>query len=249
MEANVSKGKRLYLILNKVPGVLRHPIREGNISAKSFSADIRIQRSGLLLLMNRSVGVYISPISSSTSFAELREFSTSPSSPLRPRPIKDLVLGRKVKEQKRSNLDSLLDSFPSLSENLHLCTTMPNIKECSQVLLRMFNSLNDPVVKLYLQDNCLHLMSLDKYSKQITKIDFPDYMVDGSDKQGHPNLYTGKSGCYAFLCLKTGDYYVGSALCFNTRYKAHKVNSSRLERGGSNSLYISVRRHGWHNFI
>lgn len=147
------------------------------------------------------------------------------------------------KQQKRSNLDSLLDSFPSLSGNLHLYTTT-NIKECSQVLLIMYNSLIDPVVKLYITNNCLHLISLDGYTKEITKGDFIDYQVDGQNKQGHPSLYTGESGCYAFLCLKTGDYYVGSAVCLNTRYKAHKVNSSRPERGGSNSLYLSVRKHG-----
>nr|YP_009262012.1 GIY-YIG endonuclease [Chrysoporthe austroafricana]AMX22087.1 GIY-YIG endonuclease [Chrysoporthe austroafricana] len=117
----------------------------------------------------------------------------------------------------------------------------------------MYNSLTDPVVKLYIQNNCLHLMSLDKNTAvslpEIAKRDFLGYGVDGQDKQGHPSLYTGKSGCYAFLCLKTGDYYVGSAVCLNTRYKAHKVNSSRPERGGYNSLYLSVRKHGWHNFI
>jgi hypothetical protein len=153
-----------------------------------------------------------------------------------------------LKPHKRSNLDSILGSFPSLSENLHLYTTV-NIKKCYPVLLRMYNSLIDPVVKLYIQNNCLHLMSLDKQTKEIITKDFPNYVVDGKDKQGHPSLYTGKSGCYAFLCLKTGDYYVGSAVCLNTRYKAHKVNSSRPERGGSNSLYLSVRKHGWHNFV
>ena len=87
-------------------------------------------------------------------------------------------------------------------------------------------------------------MSLGKDNKEITPRDFPDYKVDGPDKQGHPSLYTGVPGCYAFLCLKTGEYYVGSAICLNTRYKAHKVNSSRPERGGSNSLYLSVQKHG-----
>jgi len=92
-------------------------------------------------------------------------------------------------------------------------------------------------------------MSLDKLTYGITPKDFVDYRVDGQDKQGHPSLYTGKSGCYAFLCLKTGDYYVGSAICLYTRYKAHKVTSNRPEKGGSTSLYLSVRKHGWHNFI
>lgn len=113
----------------------------------------------------------------------------------------------------------------------------------------MHNSLTDPIVKLYIKNNCLHLISLDEYTKEKSKGDFLDYAVDGQNKQGHPSLYTGESGCYAFLCLKTGDYYVGSAVCLNTRYKAHKVNSSRPERGGSNSLYLSVRKHGWHNFV
>ena len=152
-----------------------------------------------------------------------------------------------LKEQK-SELDNVLSSFPSLTKNLHLYVTK-NIKECSQVLLKMYNSLTDPIVKLYIQNNCLHLMSLGKDIKEITQRDFPDYKVDGPDKQGHPSLYTGVSGCYAFLCLKTGKYYVGSAICLNTRYKAHKVNSSRPERGGSNSLYLSVQKHGWHTFI
>lgn len=191
-----------------------------------------LQEGGILPLINkrRITAVGLSPFFS-------REFSTSASA---------------LKQQNRSNLDRLLDSFPSLSENLHLYITSPrhpNIKESSQVLLRMYNSLTDPVVKLYIQNNCLHLMSLDKYTKEITQRDFRDYVVDGPDKQGHPSLYTGESGCYAFLCLKTGDYYVGSAICLNTRYKTHKVRSSRPEKGGSTSLYLSIRKHGWHNFI
>lgn len=63
----------------------------------------------------------------------------------------------------------------------------------------MYNSLTDPDVKLYIQNNCLHLMYLVKHTKEITKRDFIDYRVDGQDKQGHPSLYTGKSGCYAFF--------------------------------------------------
>ena len=122
----------------------------------------------------------------------------------------------------------------------------------------MYHSLTDPVVKQFIQNNCLHLVNLEKYFNNITlhsagsagsigslgMEEFHDYVVDGQDKQGHPSLYTGVSGCYAFLCLKTGEYYVGSAICLNTRYKAHKVNSSRPERGGSNSLYLSVQKHG-----
>lgn len=156
------------------------------------------------------------------------------------------------KQQNRSNLDSLLDSFPSLFEKLHLYITSsryPNIKEGHKVLLKMYNSITDPVVKRYIQNNCSYIMSLDKFTKEIIKGCFIDYKVDGNDKQGHPSLYTGKSGCYVFLCLKTGHYYIGSAICLYTRYKTHKVISSRPEKGGSTPLYLSVRKHGWHNFI
>jgi hypothetical protein len=156
-----------------------------------------------------------------------------------------------LRQQNGSKLVSLLDSFPSLSENLHLYITsqrQPNIKKCHQILLKMYNSLSDPVVKLFIQNNCSHLISLDKFDKEIIQRDFIDYRVDGPDKQGHPSLYTGKSGCYAFLCLKTGDYYVGSAICLYTRYKTHKVRCSRPEKGGSTSLYLSIRKHGWQNF-
>ena len=87
-------------------------------------------------------------------------------------------------------MDSLLDSLPSLSENPHLYTTI-NIKQCSQVLLRMSNSLNDPVVKQYIEKNCLHLMSLDKFTKEIISDYFTNYSVVGLDKKGHPSLFTG----------------------------------------------------------
>ena len=150
-----------------------------------------------------------------------------------------------------SKLVSLLDSFPSLSENLRLyiiSPQQPNIKECHKVFLNVYNSLSDPTVKLFIQNNCSHLISLDKFDKEIISKDFLDYRIEGQDKQGHPSLYAGKSGCYAFLCLKTGDYYVGSAICLYTRYKTHKVRSSRPEKGGTTSLYLSIRKHGWHNF-
>lgn len=80
-------------------------------------------------------------------------------------------------------------------------------------------------------------------------VSFVNYVVDSKDKEGHPSLYKGKSGCYAFLCLKSGSYYVGSAVCLYTRYRGHKVNSVRPKRGGDNALYLSVRELGWDCFI
>lgn len=197
----------------------------------SHSGDtIRLQEGGILINKRCLVGA----VGLSCCFS--RGFSTSSSS----------------NQQNRLNLDSLLDDSTSLSENLRLyiiSSWYPNIKEGYKVLLKMYNSLSDPVVKLYIEKNCLCLMSLDKFTKENTERSFRDYKVDGKDKQGHPSLYKGKSGCYAFLCLKTGDYYVGSALCLYTRYKAHMAISSRPEKGGSTTLYLAVRKHGWHNFI
>jgi hypothetical protein len=74
--------------------------------------------------------------------------------------------------------------------------------------------------------------------------DFVNYRVDSKDKEGHPSLYKGKSGCYIFFCLEGGSYYIGSAVCFYTRFKGHKFNSVRPERGGDNALYTSVREFG-----
>nr|AVD96792.1 GIY-YIG homing endonuclease [Ophiostoma novo-ulmi subsp. novo-ulmi] len=149
-------------------------------------------------------------------------------------------------------LDDIFSSLPSVVKDSALYKTK-NIKECSEILLKMYNNLDDPIVKLYIKNNCLHLVPLRDGVEGIKQInisnDLPSYLVEGSDKQGHPYLYTGMSGCYIFYCLKTGQYYVGSAICFNTRYKAHKVNSSRPERGGSNSLYLSVEKFGWEAFI
>ena len=233
----VSGWSLAYLVVLSVLGV--YPYIKGVFLVQSISRGVDTiilqgagSPGGILPLINKRwlVTVALTPKGS-------RGFSTSSSS---------------LKPKNMSNLDNLLDSFPSLSGNLHLFITSPrypNIKEGYQTLLKMYNSLTDPVVKLYIQNNCLYLMSLDKLTKGITQRDFVDYKVDGQDKQGHPSLYTGKSGCYAFLCLKTGEYYVGSAICLYTRYKAHKVTSSRPEKGGSTSLYLSVRKHGWHNFI
>ena len=63
-------------------------------------------------------------------------------------------------------------------------------------------------------------------------------------KKGHPSLYKGKAGCYIFLNLINNQYYIGSAICLNSRYKNHKVNSVRPDRGGDNVLYLAVRELG-----
>lgn len=147
----------------------------------------------------------------------------------------------------KSDLNKFYESLSSLSKNnQHLYNTR-NIQDASQVLIKMYESLSDSnPVKLYLKNNGLHLLSLEEgiINEETFQSNFENYRVDSVDKQGHPSLYKGKSGCYAFVCLDTGFHYVGSAVCFHTRYKAHKVNSVRPKRGGDNDLYLSVRKLG-----
>ena len=128
-----------------------------------------------------------------------------------------------------------------------------NIQDASQVLKDMYNSLPDSnPVKVYLNKNCLHLLSWQEFMKggNLQKDwDFVNYRVNSDDKQGHPRLYKGKSGCYIFWCINEDSYYVGSAICLYNRYKSHKLNSYRPERGGDNALYSLVRKFDWHHFI
>lgn len=148
-------------------------------------------------------------------------------------------------------LDNFYDSFPLLiQKNNHLYMTQ-NIQDASLVLMNMYNSLPelDPV-KQYLEKYCLHLLPWQGFvKKEDLQRDYVNYQVDSQNKEGHPSLYRGKSGCYIFFCLKNGSYYIGSAVCLHTRYKSHKVNSIRPERGGDNALYLSVRELGWRSFI
>jgi hypothetical protein len=131
-----------------------------------------------------------------------------------------------------------------------------NIKDGSRVLRTMYESLpdSDPV-KSYLKNNCLHLLSMTgttgivAHKDKLASIEYMSYMVDSKDKKAHPSMYSGKSGCYMFECLDTGFQYIGSAICLYTRYKAHKVNSIRPDRGGNNTFYLLVRELGWKRFI
>ncbi|KAG0122702.1 hypothetical protein HOY82DRAFT_495512, partial [Tuber indicum] len=54
----------------------------------------------------------------------------------------------------------------------------------------------------------------------------------------------GKSGIYLIECIETGFQYIGSAVCLNTRFKSHLVNSIRPSRGGNSALYFAVRELG-----
>lgn len=86
-----------------------------------------------------------------------------------------------------------------------------NIKDASQVLNDMYNSLPDSnPVKVYLHKNCLHLLSWQEFIKGGNlQRDFVNYRVNSNDKPGHPRLYKGKSGCYIFWCLNDDSYIVG----------------------------------------
>jgi hypothetical protein len=80
-------------------------------------------------------------------------------------------------------------------------------------------------------------------------------------KQDTRSKYDGKSGVYMIECLDTGsqsiyiyiyililrcsiEKLIGSAICFNSRYKTHIVKVTRPERGGNNLLYLAVRKFG-----
>lgn len=112
----------------------------------------------------------------------------------------------------------------------------------------MYHSLDDSdPLKQYLKNNCDSLLNLDCIQKNLNLLD--NYEVESKNNKGHPSLYKGQSGCYIFYCKKTNSLYIGSAVCFYTRFKGHKVNSYRPNRGGYNALYRSVGDLGWNNFI
>lgn len=142
-----------------------------------------------------------------------------------------------------SDLDDIKRTFPALLEqNKHVTK---NVQEATQVLINMYNSLSDSSpVKQYLKIYCLHLLNLKDLADKGYIGDFVDYAMDSKDKKGHPSLYQGNSGCYLFLNLNLGIFYIGSAICLYTRFKSHKVNSMRPERGGDNAFYLAVRELG-----
>ena len=89
-----------------------------------------------------------------------------------------------------------------------------NIEEAHKILINMYESLlsTDPV-KLYIKNNCDHLLSL-KFSTDVFTSDkilteYKDYNIKSSDRKNHPSTYTNKSGVYIFTCADTGFQYVG----------------------------------------
>lgn len=103
----------------------------------------------------------------------------------------------------------------------------------------MYDSLLDSnPLKFYIKNNCMHLLSMSEttgiiaHDKLITT-DYDNYCINSNDKTGHPSMYNGKSGVYVFECIETGFQYIGSAICLNTRFKSHMVNSvsSSARRG------------------
>lgn len=43
-----------------------------------------------------------------------------------------------------------------------------------------------------------------------------------------PHEYINRAGIYLFTHMETGMIYIGSAVCFDTRFKGHLLNSTRL---------------------
>ena len=113
----------------------------------------------------------------------------------------------------------------------------------------MYESLldTDPV-KSYIENFCLNLLSLSgttgKLASDKATSDYEYYSVKSNNKTNRASNYKGKSGLYVFECLDTGFQYIGSTSCLYTRYKAHMINSTRIERGGNNAFYQAARKFG-----
>ena len=129
-----------------------------------------------------------------------------------------------------------------------------NIRNASKTLENMYENLKDSdPLKLYLKNNCLHLLTLSGSigifaTNQPIITGYDNYFIKSNDKKNHPNIFNGKSGVYLIECIETGFQYIGSAVCLNTRFKSHLVNSIRPSRGGNSALYLAVRELGWERF-
>lgn len=129
-----------------------------------------------------------------------------------------------------------------------------NVVDGSRILKKMYESLldTDPV-KSYIENFCLNLLSLSgttgKLAFDKATSDYEYYSVKSNNKTNRASNYKGKSGLYVFECLDTGFQYIGSTSCLYTRYKAHMINSTRIERGGNNAFYQAARKFGWNRFV
>ena len=201
-------------------------------------------------LINRKERYYISSAVKSVS-----QFLLKPRQYYRVKPtlIRKYSTSESPNIDVKLNLNNFYESFPSFSEKSKYLYLTKNIQDASQVLKDMYNSLPESnTVKVYLYKNCWHLLSWQEFMKggNLQKDwDFVNYRVNSDDKQGHPRFYKGKSGCYIFWCINDDSYYIGSAICLYNRYKSHKLNSYRPERGGDNALYSLVHKFDWHHFI
>lgn len=115
----------------------------------------------------------------------------------------------------------------------------------------MYDSLSDgDLLKEFLFRNCGHLLRPGfGPSDAMASTPLTHYPVSSGKSPVSPATYTSQAGVYVFTCIATGVFYIGSALCLNSRFKSHITNSSRPDRGGDSKFYRYVRAiGGWSAF-
>src|ERR1700749_2853520 len=124
-----------------------------------------------------------------------------------------------------------------------------NIEEAQLVLKKMLNSLpKGSLLYKYLESECCWLLEPLKGSFRINILEsfLPSYIFsdtitydlkNNKEAENHPRRLAGTSGCYLFTNILTNQQYIGSSIDLYNRFKSHKINSIRPNRGGNTPLY------------
>jgi len=121
----------------------------------------------------------------------------------------------------------------------------------------MINSLpENSLLKNYLLVNCIKLLlPLTESTGISVNGNLPSIKLLHDLKEPNDlilafkNFYKDFSGVYIFIHKQTKKIYIGSAINFENRFKAHQINSIRPKRGGNNNFYSFVKNNGgWSAF-
>src|SRR6266487_519331 len=124
-----------------------------------------------------------------------------------------------------------------------------NIIQARSVLQTMINSLpENSSLKIYLLTNCVKLLLPLSESTGISdngNLPSIELLYDLKEPKNlifaFKSFYKDFSGVYIFIHKQTENIYIGSAMNFQNRFKAHQINSTRAKRGGNNHFYSFVR--------
>ena len=113
----------------------------------------------------------------------------------------------------------------------------------------MINSLpENSSLKIYLLTNCVKLLLPLSESTGISdngNLPSIEFLHDLKEPKNlilaFKSFYKDFSGVYIFIHKQTENIYIGSAMNFQNRFKAHQINSTRAKRGGNNHFYSFVR--------